>query len=90
MDSLNLQKFTSKLQENDVNDLASVSQLTLDDLKEMGFSIGARNKMLAKIESIKQGGGTSTNKGLLDSTASGTFAASKTESKIGSNNKLDQ
>ena len=53
MQSIELDKYYDVLVENEVTDLKTASDLTADDLKEMGFSIGAKTKMLRKMQDLK-------------------------------------
>ena len=83
MSSAGLDKYYEVLLENEVTDIPSLLDLSPDDIKEMGFAIGAKNKLLAKIKALKESqAGIIVNNGaqggLLDKTNS--FAASNTQS----------
>ena len=52
MSQLQLDKYLVTLNENEVYDVDTLKLLSIEDLKEMGFAIGARKKMIQRIEEL--------------------------------------
>ena len=48
-----LEKYQEILIENDINDLELLSELTEDDIKELGFSLGDRKRFIIGIKDNK-------------------------------------
>ncbi len=55
LETLDLGQYSAVLAENDV-DLDILPQLTDTDLKELGFSLGHRRKLLAALHQVLAGG----------------------------------